>query len=138
MALIEAAAAGVPTVATRVGGVPEVIIDGETGLLVAAHDPSALAQAIVGLLDDRKTAAKLANAARERAGAEFSPQRMVEGTLAVYAEAIAVIDGPIPQHTTPADLRAVSGPAIRTSAPLPPAEQPEPGVMPEPNPGTDA
>ena len=91
MALIEAAAADLPTVATRVGGVPEVIIDGETGFLVAPHDPSALASAIVGLLDDRKTACRLADAARERARTEFSPERMVDGTLAVYAEAIALV-----------------------------------------------
>jgi glycosyltransferase involved in cell wall biosynthesis len=134
MALIEAAAAGVPTVATRVGGVPEVIIDGETGFLVAAHDPSALAQAIVCLLDDRKSAARLAAAARERARTEFSPQRMIDGTMAVYAEAIAAIDGPAPAHTTLADLETASGPAT----PLPVHAPLEPGVVPEPNPGTDA
>ena len=100
MALIEAAAAGVPTVATRVGGVPEVILDGETGLLVAPHDPSALAQAVVGLLGDRNTAEKLAHAARERATTEFSPERMVDGTLAVYAQAIAAVSG---AHEAPAE-----------------------------------
>ncbi len=88
IALIEAAAAGVPTIATRVGGVPEVILDGETGLLVAPHDPTALAQAIVGLLDDRHTAIKLAEHARRRAIMEFSPDAMVEGTIAVYEEAL--------------------------------------------------
>jgi glycosyltransferase involved in cell wall biosynthesis len=91
MALIEAAAAGIPTVATRVGGVPEAILDGVTGLLVAPNDPSALAQAVVGLLDDRKTAEKLAHAARERATTEFSPERMIDRTLEVYAEAIAAV-----------------------------------------------
>ncbi len=89
IALIEAAAAGVPTVATRVGGVPEVIIDGETGLLVAPHDPTALAQAVVGLLEDRHTAIKLAEHARRRAIVEFSPERMVDGTIAVYEDALA-------------------------------------------------
>ncbi|NTU72331.1 MAG: glycosyltransferase family 4 protein [Coriobacteriia bacterium] len=89
IALIEAAAAGVPTIATRVGGVPEVILDGETGLLVAPHDPTALAQAIVGLLDDRGTAIKLAEHARRRAIVEFSPELMVDGTVEVYAAAIA-------------------------------------------------
>ena len=104
MAIIEAAAAGVPTVATRVGGVPEIILDGETGLLVAPHDPPALAQAIVGLLDDRKTAGRLADAARTRALTEFSPERMVDGTLAVYAEAIGVLhaEGPAADVAAPA------------------------------------
>ena len=97
--LIEAAAAGVPTIATRVGGVPEVILDGETGLLVAAHDPGALAQAIVGLLDDRRTAIRLAEQARRRAIMEFSPDAMVEGTLDVYADALRSAGGagrPVP------------------------------------------
>lgn len=93
IALIEAAAAGVPTIATRVGGVPEVILDGETGLLVAPHDTTALAQAIVGLLDDRHTAVKLGERARRRAIMEFSPDSMVEGTLAVYADALRVVRG---------------------------------------------
>jgi glycosyltransferase involved in cell wall biosynthesis len=88
IALIEAAAAGVPTVATRVAGVAEIVLDGETGLLVAPHDPTALALAVVGLLDDRHTAVKLAEHARRRAIIEFSPERMVAGTLAVYDEAL--------------------------------------------------
>lgn len=93
IALVEAAAAGVPTIATRVGGVPEVILDGETGLLVAPHDTTALAGAIIGLLDDRHTAIKLGEHARRRAIMEFSPDSMVEGTLAVYAEALCVVHG---------------------------------------------
>jgi len=93
IALIEAAAAGVPTIATRVGGVPEVILDGETGLLVAPHDSIALAQAIVGLLDDRRTAVKLAEHARRRAIMEFSPDAMVEGTIEVYEDALRVASG---------------------------------------------
>lgn len=93
IALVEAAAAGVPTIATRVGGVAEVIIDGETGLLVAPNDPVGLAQAIVGLLDDRHTAIKLAEHARRRAIMEFSPDAMVEGTLAVYADALRAVRG---------------------------------------------
>jgi glycosyltransferase involved in cell wall biosynthesis len=100
IALIEAAAAGVPTIATRVGGVPEVILDGETGLLVAPHDPSALAQAIVGLLDDRHTAIKLAEHARRRAIMEFSPEAMVDGTLEVYADALRATGGTPPAEST--------------------------------------
>ena len=94
IALIEAAAAGVPSVATRVGGVFDIIIDGETGLLVAPHDPKALAGAVAGLLGDRRTATKLAEHARRRAIMEFSPDAMVEGTLAVYADALQATVGP--------------------------------------------
>ena len=89
IALIEAGLAQIPTVATNVGGVPEVVIDGETGVLVAAGDPSALAHAILGLLRDPERARTLAAAARERCLREFAPERMIERTLVVYAEALA-------------------------------------------------
>lgn len=89
MALIEAALAGVPMVATNVGGVPEVVIDGETGLLVAPADPSALAHAVAELVRDPDRAHALAAAARERCLREFAPERMIERTLSVYAEALA-------------------------------------------------
>ena len=89
IALIEAALAGVPTVATDVGGVSEVIVDGETGLLVPPCDPEALAHAVAQLVRDPGQASALARAARERCLREFAPERMVERTLAVYADAIA-------------------------------------------------
>ena len=88
LALIEAGAAGVPVVATRVGGVPEVVLDGDTGLLVAAGDAHALAAAVLALLGDAKTASRLAAAGRTRAVNAFSPERMVDATLAVYALAL--------------------------------------------------
>lgn len=88
LGLIEAGAAGVPVVATRVGGVPEVVLDGDTGLLVAAGDPQALAAAVLALLGDAKTAARLAAAGRARAASSFSPERMVDATLAVYLDAL--------------------------------------------------
>jgi glycosyltransferase involved in cell wall biosynthesis len=89
IALIEAALAKIPTVATRVGGVPEVVLDGETGLLVAPADPAALAEATLTLLRDPERGRTLAAAARERCIREFAPARMIERTLAVYAEALA-------------------------------------------------
>src|SRR5207245_4136839 len=52
LAVIEAQAAGVPVVATPVGGIPENVVDGETGLLVPPRDPAALAAAINRLLED--------------------------------------------------------------------------------------
>ncbi len=85
LGLIEAALAGVPTVATDVGGVSEVVLADQTGLLVPPSDPPELARAIERLLSDRTLARELATAARARCLVEFDPDRMVEGTLAVYA-----------------------------------------------------
>jgi glycosyltransferase involved in cell wall biosynthesis len=64
--LIEAAACGVPIAATRAGGIPEVVEDGATGLLVPPRDPEALAGAITRLCDDRALAARLAERGRSR------------------------------------------------------------------------
>ena len=85
LAVIEAQAAGVPVVATPVGGIRETVVDGETGLLVPPQDPQALAAAIRRLLDDRELAGRLAAEARRRVHERFSVQRMVEETLALYA-----------------------------------------------------
>jgi glycosyltransferase involved in cell wall biosynthesis len=72
----EAMALGRPLVATRVGGLPEVIDDGETGLLVDAGDPSVLADAIRRCLEDRELAARLGAAGRTRARTRFAADRM--------------------------------------------------------------
>ena len=85
LGLIEAALAGVPTVATDVGGVSEVVVAEQTGLLVPPADPPALARAITRLLADRDLARGLAAAARARCLVEFDPERMIDGTLAVYS-----------------------------------------------------
>ena len=63
--ILEAAAAGVPSVATRWSGIPEIIRDGETGLLVPVHDVDALTGAIKRLLGDGQFAARLGARARE-------------------------------------------------------------------------
>jgi glycosyltransferase involved in cell wall biosynthesis len=68
IALLEAMALGRAVVATRVGGSPEVIEDGESGILVRAGDPRALAEAIRSLLDDPARRARMGQAARRRAG----------------------------------------------------------------------
>ncbi len=84
--LIEAGSAGVPVAATRVGGVPEVILDRRTGLLVPPGDPVALATAMSTLLRDRKLAAELAHENRRRVETVYPLSRMVSDTLEVYRQ----------------------------------------------------
>jgi glycosyltransferase involved in cell wall biosynthesis len=76
-------------VASRVGGIPEVVVDGETGLLVEPGDVTALAQALGRLLADPALAARMGQAGRRRVEAHFSWDRIADRTLAVYQEAIA-------------------------------------------------
>lgn len=85
-ALIEAAAAGRPAVATRVGGTPEVVEHGETGLLVEPGDAGALASALAGLLEDADRARRYGRAARRRAEQRFDIDRQVERTLELWRE----------------------------------------------------
>ena len=89
--LLEAMLAGLPVVATRVSAVPEVVADGETGLLVDPGDAQSLAAALGALLSDRTRAAKLGVAGLERARDEFSVARMTERTLAVYRDAAGYV-----------------------------------------------
>jgi L-malate glycosyltransferase len=83
-ALLDAMAAGRPIVATRAGGIPEVVADGETGLLVPPRDSRALADAILALLRDPARREALARAGRLRVAERFSVDRLVDGTLDVY------------------------------------------------------
>ena len=82
-------AAGAPTVATRVGGTPEALVNEVTGLLVAPGDSPALAAAIGRLLDDRPLAAGLGQAARQLIADRFSVDRMVRSTEDLYMELLA-------------------------------------------------
>jgi glycosyltransferase involved in cell wall biosynthesis len=82
--LLDAMAAGRPIVATRAGGIPEVVIDGETGLLVPIRDHVRLADAIVRLLKDPRVRDRLGAAGLRRVRAHFSVDRMVDETLAMY------------------------------------------------------
>jgi len=72
MALLEAMAAGLPVIATRVGGIPDVVTDGRDGVLVEARDAEGLARAIDALLDDPARRAELGRAARRRISESFS------------------------------------------------------------------
>ena len=86
---LEAMACGTPVVATRVGGIPEVVVDGETGWLVPPGDEAALAQALRGALADPARARRIGETGRRRVEAHFSWDRIAERTLAVYRDAIA-------------------------------------------------
>jgi glycosyltransferase involved in cell wall biosynthesis len=84
----EAAAHGVPVVATDVGGLSEVVVDGETGVLVPPRNPAALAAAIAPLLDDRETRARMGARARERALARFAPGPYADRVDALLRDAV--------------------------------------------------
>jgi glycosyltransferase involved in cell wall biosynthesis len=87
--VMQALASGTPAVVTDAGGLPEVVDDGGTGLVVPAGDAAALAGAVVRLLNDGGLRATMCDAACRTARARFAPERMVEGTLAVYREVLA-------------------------------------------------
>jgi len=82
---LEAMACGTAVVGSRVGGIPEVVADGDTGLLVPADDPAALAAALNSLLADPARAAAMGAAGRKRALAEFSWDAIAAQTAALYA-----------------------------------------------------
>lgn len=83
LALVEAAAAGLPAVATGVGGTPEVVRDGESGILVPVRDPVALGRAIGALLADGDRRARMASRAREVAR-HFALDPMVRAYQSLY------------------------------------------------------
>ena len=85
-ALLEAMAAGVPTVATRVGGTPEAVTDGENGLLVPPDDVHALAGAVSRLLERPEAAAAMGRAARRTVEQRFSLPVMVAATEQLYID----------------------------------------------------
>jgi glycosyltransferase involved in cell wall biosynthesis len=89
LALIEASAAGVPVVATDVGGTGELVVAEKTGLLVAPRDPRALAQAVARLIAEPALARRLGAAGRQRARQHFSTDSMVEAVEGEYRRLLA-------------------------------------------------
>ena len=89
VALMEAMASGVPVVSTNLSGIPELVQDGVTGLLVEPGDSHALAGAIAALLEDEELAAALAAQARELVERSFSLAGEAERLGDLFAESVA-------------------------------------------------
>ena len=85
VSLMEAGACGVPVVATRVGGIPELIEDGVTGILAECGDAAALADAIARLVEDPLLRKSMGQAARRRIVARFSLTAQVDSLLAMWS-----------------------------------------------------
>jgi glycosyltransferase involved in cell wall biosynthesis len=88
-AILEAMAAGLPVVACDVGGNPEAVLPGETGLLVPRDDPGAMAEAVAGLLRDAASGRAMGDAGRRRARERFSLDRMIAEMGSMYADLVA-------------------------------------------------
>ncbi len=86
LAIVEAMAAGRPVVATAVGGVPEVILDGTTGRLCAPNDVNGLVRAVSDLLGDLSTRERMGDAARERANQLFDARAMMRKYEELYTD----------------------------------------------------
>lgn len=88
--IIEAMATQRPVVATASGGVPEIVVEGQTGLLVPPHEHEPLAEAIVSVLSDPALAARMGAAGRQRALERFDVRRVAAQVEALYAELLGL------------------------------------------------
>lgn len=93
VAALEAAACGVPVVATAVGGLPEVVLHGETGLLVEAENPAKMTEALVELLNSRDLRSALGATGREYVLERYRWEDCVEGMLRLYRENLSKVPG---------------------------------------------
>jgi glycosyltransferase involved in cell wall biosynthesis len=89
MALLEAQAAQIPVVATRVGAIPDVLQNGVTGMLILSKDPQAIAEAIIMILSDKQLASGIAQKGFERVRDTFSAERMGGKYLSIYRELLS-------------------------------------------------
>jgi L-malate glycosyltransferase len=101
--LLDAMACARPVVATSVGGIPEVVVDGETGFLVPPRDPEALAAAIGRLMADRGLREKMGAAGLERVQNTFSAEHMVRNTLRVYERVVRSDNSQLPTSNSQGD-----------------------------------
>lgn len=86
VALIEGMAAGVPVVATAVGGVPDVVRDGTTGRLVPPGDPEAMRRAWRSAFEEKETTKRMSTVARREVEERFGCERMLSAMAALYGE----------------------------------------------------
>jgi len=93
-------ASGLPVVATEVSGTSQVVIDGESGLLVPPGDEGALAEAMDRLLSDPALAAEVGAAARERIAASYSARAQAEQLAALFRQRSERTRAPIPSPAT--------------------------------------
>jgi glycosyltransferase involved in cell wall biosynthesis len=92
VACLEAMAHGRPVVATAVGGLRDLVVDGKTGLVIPSHDPGALRSALERLLGDPVLRRRLGAAGRERARERFSWAAVTDATIDAYAEAAGTME----------------------------------------------
>lgn len=102
LAVLEYMAAGLPVVATNVGGLPEVVLDGSTGFLVPRRDSASLSGRITELLDDPGLARSMGQRGRERQRAQFSCETMVRRVTELYDEMLSAkgVTAPAPDPTS--------------------------------------
>jgi glycosyltransferase involved in cell wall biosynthesis len=105
--MLEAMALGRPVIATRVGGVYQVVTDNETGLLVPPSDSVRLAERIAELLDNPKFAQRIGAAACWKVELEYSVDKMIEETTAVYGQVLGSLEAPVAISAVP--LQRVGG-----------------------------
>lgn len=86
--VLEAMAAGVPSIGSDIGGIPEMIVHGQTGLVVPPGDGHALARGLISLLADEKLRARMGEAARERARTLFSPAAHAREIMDIYSSVL--------------------------------------------------
>ena len=90
LVLLEAMTLGKPVVASKVMAIPEIVLEGETGLLVPPNDSDALSQALLKLMSDPNLCQQFGIAGRQRVEREFTVERMVQKTIWVYQEVLSV------------------------------------------------
>jgi glycosyltransferase involved in cell wall biosynthesis len=101
--IIEAMFLGRPVVATSVGGIPTLVEDGVTGLLVPPSDPEALAEALRRVAASGGLRRRLGEAGRARAGEEFQPERTAGRYVALYSRLASAARGPVPNPPAPVE-----------------------------------
>lgn len=89
VSLLQAGAAGVPLIGSDAGGIPEIVRDGLTGLLVTPGDQRGLENAVMTLVEDESLREKYGSAARTYVREHFSVDTMIDGNLQLYRELLA-------------------------------------------------